>query len=43
MAVGEIMRTPEARALLLSQGAEPMPSTPQGTIDLLQSKELATG
>ena len=28
-AVGEIMRTPEARTLLLSQGAEPMPSTPQ--------------
>ena len=28
-AVGEIMRTPDARTLLLSQGAEPMPSTPQ--------------
>ncbi len=28
-AVGEIMRTPEARSLLLSQGAEPKPSTPQ--------------
>jgi len=28
-AVGEIMRTPEARTLLISQGAEPVPSTPQ--------------
>lgn len=27
--VGEIMRTPEARALLVAQGAEPVPSTPQ--------------
>jgi tripartite-type tricarboxylate transporter receptor subunit TctC len=28
-AVGEVMRTPEARATLIAQGAEPMPSTAQ--------------
>lgn len=36
--VGEIMRTPEARSLLVSQGAEPVPSTPQEFDKFLRSE-----
>jgi len=36
--VGEVLRLPEARALLLSQGADPAPSTPEAFAAFLRSE-----
>jgi tripartite-type tricarboxylate transporter receptor subunit TctC len=36
--VGEVLRLPEARALLLSQGADPAPSTPEAFAAFLKSE-----